>query len=64
MFFFHLLSVKLGGGVTIIGRVGNFQNFSKLGGANKLKWVEKIENSVIDPPLQLETGECKVLKDD
>ena len=30
----------------------NFQNFGKYGGANKLKWTEKIENSVIDP-LQL-----------
>ena len=32
---------------------GNFQNFSKLGGGlgvtNKLKWAEKIENSLIDP---------------
>ena len=37
--------------MTIIGREGNFQNFS----ANKLKWVEK--NS---PPLQLETGEHRV----
>ena len=33
-----------------LGGVGNLQSFSKLGGANKLKWVEKIENSVIDPP--------------
>ena len=28
---------------------GNFQNFSKLEGANKMKWTEKIENLVIDP---------------
>ena len=33
-----------------MGGVGNFQNFTKLGGANKLKWEEKIENSVMDPP--------------
>ena len=33
-----------------MGGGGNFQNFNKLGGANKLKWAEKIENSVIDPP--------------
>ena len=31
-------------------RGGNFPNFSKLCGANKLKLAEKIENSVIDPP--------------
>ena len=33
-----------------MGGGGNFQNFSKLGGANNLKWAEKIENSVIGPP--------------
>ena len=33
-----------------MGGVRNFQNFSKLGGAIRLKWVKKIENSVIDPP--------------
>ena len=33
----------------------NFENFSKLGGANELKWVEKIENLGIDP-LQLKRG--------
>ena len=42
-----------------MGRGGNFQNLGKFGGggANELKWPEKIENFVIDPPLQLETGE-------
>ena len=34
-----------------MGGGGNFHNFSKLGGgASKLKWAEKIENSVMDPP--------------
>ena len=36
--------------MAINGGVGNFRNFSKLGGANRLKWVEKKLNSVIDPP--------------
>ena len=39
--------------------MGGDENFTKMGvrvGANKLKWREKIENSVIDP-LQLERGE-------
>ena len=39
-----------------MGGVGNFKNFIKMGGANKLKWGGGIENSVIDP-LQLERGE-------
>ena len=43
--------------MAINGRGRNFQNFGKLGSANKLKWTEKIENLVIDPPLQLEGGE-------
>ena len=38
-----------------MGGNGNFQNISKWGVANKLKWTEKIENSVIDP-LQLARG--------
>ena len=45
-----------------MGGGGNFRNFGKLGGgANKLKWTEKIENLVIDPPLQLERGDVNVL---
>ena len=39
-----------------MGGGGNFPNFSKFGGADKLKWAEKIENSVIDP-LPLQRGE-------
>ena len=34
----------------VLGGVENFQNFSKFGDANKLKWVEKSENLTIDPP--------------
>ena len=37
------------GGWQLLGVVEHFQNFSKLEGANKLKWVEKIESSVINP---------------
>ena len=38
-----------------------FQNLgkfviSKLGDAGKLEWVEKAENTVVEPPPQLETG--------
>ena len=33
-----------------MGEGGNFQNESKLRGANKLIWEEKIDNSVMDPP--------------
>ena len=33
-----------------MGEVGIFQNFIELGDGNKLKWAEKIENSIIDPP--------------
>ena len=55
-FFFYLLLVKLGG-LQKLGGVGNFQNFNKLGASNKLKCGEKIKKSVIDPSLQLETGE-------
>ena len=40
----------------LIGRIAYFYNSSKLEGANRLKWVEKIANSVIDP-LQIERGE-------
>ena len=39
-----------------MGGGGNFQKVSKLGGANKLKWVEKNGNLVINP-LQLKRGE-------
>ena len=39
-----------------MGEVGYFQNFSKLGDANKLRWVEKIENSVIDLPPIISDG--------
>ena len=39
-----------------MGGVGNFQNFSKLGGVNKLKLVEKIENLVIDPYTTIRDG--------
>ena len=46
-----------------MGGVGNFQNLSKLGrgGANKLKWVKKIENSVIDLPSTIRDGRVKHL---
>ena len=45
-----------------MGGVGNFQNFIKLGGgANKLKWAEKIENSVIDPPPTIREGRVLLL---
>ena len=40
-----------------MGGVGNFQNFIKLGGANKLKWAEKNQKIGNWPPLQLERGE-------
>ena len=33
--------------------------FQQMGGANKLKWTEKIENSLIDPPPTI--GEGRVL---
>ena len=33
-----------------MGGVGNFPNFGKLGGSNRLKWL-KIGNSVIEPPI-------------
>ena len=42
-----------------MGGGGSFQNFSKLGGANKLKWTEKIENLVIDPPPTIREGRVK-----
>ena len=44
-----------------MGGGGNFRNFSKFGVANKLKWTEKIENSVIHPPT-IRQGRIKVLR--
>ena len=52
MFSFSCFQLHYGR-VTINERGRNLQNFTKLGNADKMEWMEKDENTMIEPPPQL-----------
>ena len=56
MFSFSCFQLHYGR-VTINERGRNLQNLTKLGYADKIEWMEKDENTIIEPPPQFEMGE-------